>query len=318
MDIYTSHKNMLERLTEMGWTMEKTTRGELYHLKPQEGIGVFCVWEIDSSLFFFDLDLMYKQTKLILNYSDVVGVQITFIENNEIEYYKQKDQIETTRFGSFCYVNNVCVPWIKKYPADSRICALTLIITDRFLKQNHIFLSLNDWHTFARAINNRSISLPSLSAILKQIKYTKINEAFFPIYFKTKAIEAFLLLWDYSKKQKLELKRINTKSYTAVENCLNILSKNYISPPIIVELAKKVGIDKKTLQFTFKEIVGLSIHRYIRTLRMQQSLLLLKESDLSIERIAKKVGYNSKIHFYNAFKTTFGILPSEMRKIIKE
>lgn len=38
-----------------------------------------------------------------------------------------------------------------------------------------------------------------------------------------------------------------------------------------------VGVDKKTLQFAFKEIVGLSIHRYIRTLKMQKALLLLED-----------------------------------------
>ena len=76
-----------------------------------------------------------------------------------------------------------------------------------------------------------------------------------------------------------------------------------------------IRIDKKTLQFAFKEIVGLSIHNYIKTLKMQKALLLLENDKMTIDEISKEVGYQSKIHFYRAFKGAFDCTPSQMRKI---
>lgn len=49
---------------------------------------------------------------------------------------------------------------------------------------------------------------------------------------------------------------------------------------------------------------------------MQQALLLLKDSNFSIEKISKEVGYNSKIHFYNAFDEVFGMKPLEMKNLL--
>lgn len=316
MEVYSSYANMMERLTEVGWREEKTVRGKVLYLDPNEGDGTFTSWGNETELAFVDLDLTYKETNLILNYSDIVGVQITFIEDNAMEYYKNEEEKESTHFGTFCYVNNTPIPWFKKYPANERVRGLTLFVCDAFLKKNGIDLSHEDWNRLARTINSRNISLPTLSAILKQIRHTEISEDLFQVYFKTKAIEAFLLLWNYSKSQEEHLSRINSKSHTAVKDTLHLLSKDFVSPPIITDIAKIVGIDKKTLQYAFREIVGLSIHKYIRTLKMQQALLLLKDSNFSIEKIAKEVGYNSKIHFYNAFDEVFGMKPLEMKNLL--
>ncbi len=311
-----SYTDMFGSLEQNGWSAKKTERGIAFTLDESLGSGTITLWANSDSFGFVDLDITYKNDNITVNFSDNIGVQITFIEQNEMEYYKDESEALHTFYGTFFYINNTPIPWFKKYPGQSRVKALTLMISDEFLKENGINIPNSQWNTLARAINTRNISIPQIATILKQIRYAEIDEELFPIYFKNKTIEAFLLLLNYSKAQEHSLSRITSKSQNAVKNTVDLLCKNYISPPIITDIAKTMGIDKKTLQSSFKEIVGLSIHKYIRSLKMQHAVTLLKTSDMSIECVAKEVGYNSKIHFYRAFDEVFSMKPSEMRALL--
>ena len=317
MEVYHSTAYMLEELIRNGWFKESNSRG--FTLTPDIDIatGQIHVWGNPKTYVILDMDITFKTPQFMVNYSEQCGLQITFIEQVGLEYYKDKSEIETGHFGNFIYVNNVCIPWFKKYPAGERTKAITLIVSDDFLKQENINITEEEWNRLARGINGRNVSIPAISSLLKQIRQSNIEDLLFEKYLKTKTIEAFLLVFDYvQKKEKLEVKRLNNKSHKAVKEAISILDNSFINPPIITELSKMVGVDKKTLQFAFKEIVGLSIHKYVRTLKMQKALLLLEDKKMNIEDISKAVGYQSKIHFYRAFEEVFSIKPSEMRKIL--
>jgi AraC-like DNA-binding protein len=60
-----------------------------------------------------------------------------------------------------------------------------------------------------------------------------------------------------------------------------------------------------------KEITGISSGKFLRNLRMDQAARLLREGKVNIAQVADKVGYADKAHFSTAFKTHFGISPSE-------
>ncbi len=314
MKVYSDYNDIFEMLEMSGWTKEDTLG--VYRLDKSLGEGIMRILNVDEKLAFVDLDCMYDETSLFVESEDRLGIQITFIGDNNVEYYKDETSIEKTAFGTFFYVNNSCVPWVKKYPGGDRVKALTLFIGDDFLKDNGIDLSIREWNSIARGVNSRNASIPQIATVLNQIRYSDLTDDMFVHYLKAKAIEAFILLWDYSKGQETSLGRISAKSYTAVRDALNILLKNFVSPPVIIELAKTVGVDKKTLQSAFKDIVGLSIHKYVRALKMQQALTLMKQKNMTIENIAKEVGYNSKIHFYRAFENVFAMKPSRMKALI--
>ena len=317
MEVYHSTAYMLDELSRNGWAKESNPRG--FTLTPNIDIatGQIHVWGNPETYGILDMDITFKTPQFMVNYSKQIGIQITFVEQVGIEYYKDKSEIETGHFGNFIYVNNVCIPWFKKYPAGERTKAITLIVSDDFLKQENINITEEDWNRLARGINGRNVSIPAITSLLKQIKQSNIGDELFEKYLKNKTIEAYLLVLDYvQKKEKVDLRRLNNKSHKAVKEAISILDNSFINPPIISELSKMVKVDKKTLQFAFKEIVGLSIHKYIRTLKMQKSLLLLEDKKMNIEDISKAVGYQSKIHFYRAFKEVFSIKPSEMRKIL--
>ena len=200
MEVYSSTEFMLEELSKNGWQKELIPKG--YMLTPNSDIGEgrIIVWNTSKQLCLLDVDYTLFKPLFIMNYCKECGLQITFMESAEIEYYKDEAEIETGSFGNFAYVNNVCIPWFKRYTPNKRIKGLTIMMGDDFLKEENILLSEEDWNRFAIGINGRNISQPALSVILKQIRETTISDNLFDMYFKTKAIEVFLLLWDCAIK----------------------------------------------------------------------------------------------------------------------
>lgn len=160
MKIFSSYKNMLDRLDEFGYIKTITPRGVHYDLDGSVGIGTLESWGDGVKFVFNDLDVIYHETQLILNYSDIKGVQMTFIEPNDMDYYKDEDEKERTHFGSFFYVNNVSIPWFKEYKAGDKVRALSIIISEAFLIEHGFHLSEEEWNRFARVINLRGVSLP--------------------------------------------------------------------------------------------------------------------------------------------------------------
>lgn len=63
-----------------------------------------------------------------------------------------------------------------------------------------------------------------------------------------------------------------------------------------------------------KEYTGKNFTQLIKTLKIKEAIEYLEKTDLSIEAISEKTGYNSADHFYRIFKEYQGISPLQYRK----
>ncbi|MDD7316663.1 MAG: AraC family transcriptional regulator, partial [Bacillales bacterium] len=68
----------------------------------------------------------------------------------------------------------------------------------------------------------------------------------------------------------------------------------------------------------FKKEMGITIGKYISSMRCVEAELLLRKSHYSIQEISAYVGYLDNNYFVKVFKKETGYLPSEYRKINKE
>ena len=82
----------------------------------------------------------------------------------------------------------------------------------------------------------------------------------------------------------------------------------------IVTLSEKAGYCKDHVSRIFKDAVGMTVKEYINKKKMLKAYELLKNSNLSIEKIMEIIGIYNKTHFYNKFKKEFGKTPGEARK----
>ena len=68
------------------------------------------------------------------------------------------------------------------------------------------------------------------------------------------------------------------------------------------------------ISLNFKRIFGIGFSKYVYNSRLEKAASYLKETDMSISKIIKKVGFNSLPYFTTKFKNKFGVTPNEYRK----
>jgi AraC family transcriptional regulator len=82
----------------------------------------------------------------------------------------------------------------------------------------------------------------------------------------------------------------------------------------LAALASDAGLSRFHFCRAFKESTGLSPHAWLRQLRLEQAMNMLRETDASIESVAKTLGYASQTAFAAAFKKLTGETPSDWRR----
>ena len=63
-----------------------------------------------------------------------------------------------------------------------------------------------------------------------------------------------------------------------------------------------------------KEELGMPFSEYITSKRIQRAKELLDDESLSVDAIAREVGYKDYFYFTKVFKKAVGISPSKYRK----
>ena len=97
----------------------------------------------------------------------------------------------------------------------------------------------------------------------------------------------------------------------------------YIRVKILELLLVLTGFDLKSVRFKmsptvlkkcFKGVYGNSVYAYMKKYRLQMAERLLKENKLTIGEIALQIGYQNPNKFTSAFRTEYGMTPTEYRK----
>ena len=81
----------------------------------------------------------------------------------------------------------------------------------------------------------------------------------------------------------------------------SVLLEDFIDPPTVAALAHLCATNTSKLKTVFKKVYKTTIHSYVQKLRLEEANMLLKEEDLTIGEIAKRVGYRHQGHFSKLF-----------------
>lgn len=90
---------------------------------------------------------------------------------------------------------------------------------------------------------------------------------------------------------------------------------NHLDAPLSLEiLASESCFSPFHFHRIFKAFIGETVGSYIQRVRLETAVHLLRYSELPIESIATRVGYEMPSSLSKAFKNAYGISPSEYRK----
>jgi AraC-like DNA-binding protein len=94
---------------------------------------------------------------------------------------------------------------------------------------------------------------------------------------------------------------------------LRLLHENLAHSWTIAELATKVGVSRAALAQRFGRLVGEPPMAYLTGLRLAQAADLIRETDATLEAVARQVGYSTAFALSTAFKREHGVSPQDYR-----
>lgn len=105
---------------------------------------------------------------------------------------------------------------------------------------------------------------------------------------------------------------IDTKNVyiNAVENYINANFQNNIT---IQQISAYIGLNMSYLGTLFKSKKGVSIKKYLTTIRFQRACELLKNTNYPISDISRSVGYTDQLQFTKIFKKYKYVSPTQYR-----
>lgn len=80
------------------------------------------------------------------------------------------------------------------------------------------------------------------------------------------------------------------------------------------EMSEAVGVHPVTISKFFRKYFGCTLGEHQRKLRIEQSIQLIKNSNLSLSEIAFHCGFADQSHFIRNFKKMTGFLPKHFQK----
>lgn len=99
-----------------------------------------------------------------------------------------------------------------------------------------------------------------------------------------------------------------------ISEIIEYIGKNYREINSLDEIASKFYITKYYLCRLFKENTGVSVMKYINTLKIRHASKLLSETKKSSGEISALCGFNTTMYFCRIFKQISGMTPSDYRK----
>ncbi|WP_439132468.1 helix-turn-helix domain-containing protein, partial [Polaribacter sp.] len=86
----------------------------------------------------------------------------------------------------------------------------------------------------------------------------------------------------------------------------------------VSELATLMNMSRSNLLRKIKKQTELSASQFIRQVRLQKGMELLKETELTVSEISYQVGFSNNSYFTKCFREHYGFSPGESRKEIIE
>ena len=103
--------------------------------------------------------------------------------------------------------------------------------------------------------------------------------------------------------------------HPVLKEAVELVKKNFYDPDISVKrLAKSAFISESGLRKLFKSQLNISPLHLIHKLRIQKACVLLRDTDLKIDSVARQVGFHDIRRFYDVFYKQMDVPPAEFRK----
>lgn len=107
----------------------------------------------------------------------------------------------------------------------------------------------------------------------------------------------------------------NPKELNVIFSIKDYIDHHYDEPLNLDRVAQKFFINKYYLSHQFKEIIGYGFKKYIQLIRINKAKILLQNTNLSVNEICSKIGYDNINYFIRLFKEKEELTPYQYHKM---
>ncbi|WP_053957355.1 AraC family transcriptional regulator [Inediibacterium massiliense] len=292
---------------------------QFYKMISEYGDGNFRIINFNNTFLILIANYTPKESfeKVSTIYQDYF--EISQFETDASSFKVGGRKTKNVEQGICCYVNTNKT--VHAYCEGGKLTKFTKIIItkdyfDSFLKERYgdHYESFKDAMKY---VSKNPIS-PELNFVFQQIRDCQAVGASQHIYLESKVLEVLSLvthdLHQSMKKTRLSVK-LDKKDKRLLNKVITFMKKDLSEYPSIKKLSSIANMSETRFQMAFKQVYGTTVYQYLKEMRMNHALLLLQNSDDSVQMIAQKVGYTNAGHFAGIFKETYGITPKKYRNI---
>lgn len=147
-----------------------------------------------------------------------------------------------------------------------------------------------------------------ISAIVQMLSLVSANELH-DAYESSSLAYSFLMelqryLSDHKKHKEWPL---------AISKAITFINTNYGHPIVLDDIVETSGLSKYHFTRLFHATIHATPIQYLTSVRINKSIDLLKNKNLTVEDIALKVGFSNGNYFGKVFRASLGIAPGEYR-----
>jgi AraC-like DNA-binding protein/quercetin dioxygenase-like cupin family protein len=122
--------------------------------------------------------------------------------------------------------------------------------------------------------------------------------------------DIWLLFWENSSGDSSRTEQSVQKNMKRLKTILAYLQEHYKEKITLADIAKQANICQSECCRFFKKHMKESLIEYLHSYRIEQSLPLLKDGQLSVTEIADIVGFSSASYYTKVFREQMGCTPT--------
>ena len=106
----------------------------------------------------------------------------------------------------------------------------------------------------------------------------------------------------------------NERKESVVLQIKRYVDSHMTEPLTLAGMAEQYYMNAAYLSRAFKKEVGINFNDYLKKIRMNRAVSLLKTTDMKIYEIAKETGYENSNYFMKIFREVYGVTPGQYKE----
>ena len=242
-------------------------------------------------------------------------MEISQFETDSSSFKIGRRKTQPVGKGIYCYVNTQKTTYV--YCEKGKPVRFTKIILTRKYFDTYFRVHYGKDYEQSKVAKEyllKNPNLPELNFVFQQIRDCQAVGQTLHLYLESKVLELLsLVIKGMEQKENHISVKLDYKDIRDLKKTVTYMKKDLSPYPSGEELAQIAGMSPARYQLAFRKYYGTTPYEYLKEMRLNQALFLLKNSDYGIATIAAKVGYHNSGHFAKLFKNAYGMGPKEYR-----